>query len=383
MPVEKIQGNPRTGTGVYYPASVDRIFAFHGVCGYPPWEEQPKYAHELREIVATEEAFRTIWKQGVLLSSTVRREFEKSGERVHNSLIFATDAVAGDGQYVFLTVTEPHSIGSKGYHFAFDAYQLVEAGAVIGLDDLGSVFYGSAAEKIGVQNRNDLSTWTPEQIEEFRERIRPVQEVWRISGEKALDWLDWVHGKRASNPVSAKAIRTAANKVTGTGRWAKIGEHTVEHVTKDRRSSRKAELLVPRTLLLDMLVGVIFRKNWVEIQDFVEAYGLPGTEPPPALDPWQANKLGSYGHPARCKRCGDWIFYDPLSIKEGSSVFDPVWRSDMKVPGVEQPIMVIRCNSCDAAFGHRSGDFSSSYDPFLDEEYLGQFGDMKYAPRGW
>jgi hypothetical protein len=382
MPVEKIQGNPRTGTGVYYPASVDRIFAFHGICGHPPWEAQPQYDYNFREIVATEEALRTIWKHGALLSSTVRQEFEKSGKRVHNSLIFATDRVAGDDQYVFLTLTEPHSIGRHGYCFGFDAHQLVEAGAVIGLDDLGSVFYGSAAEKIGVKDRNDLSTWTPEQIEEFRECIRPAQDVWRISGEKALDWLDWVHGKRAKNPVSAKAIRAAANKVTGTGRWAKIGEHTVEHVTKDRRSSRKAELLVPGTLLLDMLVGVIFRKNWVEIQDFVEAYGSPGTEPPPALDSWQATKLGSYGHPARCKRCGGWIFHDPLHIPE-SSMWSPVWHSDMKVPGVEQPITVIRCNSCDAAFGHRSGDFGSSYDPFLDEEYLGQYGDLEYAPRRW
>ena len=383
MPIEQIHENPRTGTGVYYPASVDRIYAFHGINGRATWEAQPKYAYEIREIVATEEAFRTIWKQGSLLSSTVRQECEASGELVHSSLIFATDRVASDDQYVFLTVTEPHSIGSKGYCFAFDAYQLVEAGAVIGLSDLGSFFYGSAAEKIGVKDRNDISTWTPEQIEEFQERIRPVQNVWRISGEKALDWLDWVHGKRDKNPVSARSIRTAANTVTGTGRYAKIGEHNIEYIAKDRHSSRKAELLVPRTLFLDTLVGVIFRKNWVEIQDFVEAYGIPGTEPPSALDPWQANQLGSYGHPARCKRCGDWIFHNPMYIPEGSSMWDPVWRSDMKVPGVEQPIMVIRCSSCDAAFGYRDDAFGSSYDPFLDEEYLGQFSDLKYAPRRW
>jgi hypothetical protein len=382
MPIEQIHGNPRTGTGVYYPASVDRIFSFHGIAGRPPRGAKLQYTYELHEIVATEEAFRTIWKQGALLSSTVRQEFEKSGERVHNSLIFATDKVAGDDRYVFLTVAEPHSIGSKGYSFAFDAHQLVEAGAIIGLEDLGSFFYGSLAEKIGVKDRNDLSTWTPEQIEQFQDRVKPVQDVWRISGEKALDWLDWVQGKRAGNPISAKSIRTAANKVTGTGRYAKIGEHNIEHISKDRHSARKAELLVPRTLFLDNLVGVIFRKNWVEIQDFVDVYGSPGTDPPPALDPLQAHALGSCGYPVRCKRCGGWIFQDPMHIPD-SSLWCPVWHDRMKVPGIERPVMVMKCSSCGAAFGHPDDSFSFSYDPFSDEEYLGQYSDMKYAPHIW
>lgn len=383
MPIEQIHKNPTTGTGVYYPASVDRIFSFHGINGRPPRGVKLQYAHELYEIVATEEAFRTIWKQGALLSSTVRQECEEAGEKVHNSLIFATDIAAGDDQYVFLTITEPHSIGSRGYCYGFDAHRLVEAGAVIGLSDLGTLFYGRATEKIGVKDRNDLSTWTPEQIQQFKELIRPARDVWRISGEKAIAWLDWILGKRAKNPVSARAIRTAANKVTGTGRYESIGEHNIEWISQDRRSSRKAELLVPRMLYLDMLVGVIFRKNWVGIQDFVDFYGNPGTEPPPALEPLQAHALESSGHPARCSRCGDWIYHDPMYIPERSYMYSPVWHDRMKVPGVERPIMIMRCDSCDAAFGYRDSDFGSFGDPFLSEEYLGQYSNMEHVPYTW
>lgn len=383
MPIERIHKNPTTGTGVYYPASVDRVFSFHGISGRPPRGVKLEYAYELHEIVATEEAFRTIWKQGVLLSSTVRKECEEFGERVHNSLIFATDVAAGDDQYVFLTITEPHSIGSRGYCFGFDAHQLVGAGAVIGLSDLGSFFYGRATEKIGVKDRNDLSTWTPEQIRQFKEIIKPAQDVWRISGEKAIDWLDWVLGKRAKNPVSARAIRTSANKVTGTGRYEGIGEHNIEWISQDRRSARKAELLVPRMLYLDMLVGVIFRKNWVEIQDFVDFYGSPGAEPPPALEPLQARALGSSGHRARCDRCGDWIYHDPMYIPERSSIYSPVWHDRMKVPGIEVHVTVMRCDSCDATFGYRDHDFGSFGDSLVGEEYLGQYSDMEYVPYTW
>jgi len=362
---------------VYYPASSDRIFSFHGICGHPPRGEKLQYSYELHEIVATEEAFRTIWKQNALLSSTMRQTLEAAGEMVHNSLIFATDRVAGDDQYVFLTVAEPHSVGSRGYGFVFDARQLIEAGAVIGLNDLGTFFYGRVAEKIEVPDRNDLSTWSCEQIETFQDRIKPVQNVWRISGQKALDWLDWVKGERVDNPVSAKTLRIAANKV------ANVGEHNIEWIAQDRRSARNAELLVPKSLFLDTVVGVLFRKNWVEIEDFVEAYGFPGTDPPQALEPWQAHMLESYGHPCRCKRCGNWMLHDPLHIPERSSMWSSIWHDRMKVPGVESPIMIMRCNSCDAAFGHRGDGMSFFNDPFTDEEYLGQYSDLEHVPYRW
>jgi hypothetical protein len=374
MPIEIGRENPTTGTGVYFPASSGCVFSFHGVNGRPD-RSSLKYAYHLHEIAATEAAFREVWRQGVLLSSLERDRLGGG----HSSMIFATDVVACDDQYVFLTVAEPHSIGHHGYHFVFDPYVLVEEGALIGLTDLGTMFYGSLSEQLGVENRNDLWTWTQGQIEAFQRLIEPVQKAWRVSGRKAVEWLRWVQGDRARNPVTAKTLRANAIGI-------RVGEHNIEYIVKDRTSARRAELLVPFELDLRTsraLKGVIFRKNWIPIGEFVEAYGLPGTEPPPAIDPVEANMLPSTGNPAICSRCHGWMYLRPLEIPDRSPVWSVVWKDDMQKAGADRVQRLMVCGSCRAAFASPEKGMAVGHDPFVAEEYVGQYDEFKYVRRGW
>ena len=375
MPVQIGPENPTTGTGVYFPASHGCVFAFHGVSGHPD-RHSIKYAYHLHEIAATEAAFREVWRQGVLLSSLER---DKMG-RGHSSMIFATDVVGGDDQYVFLTVTEPHSIGHHGYHFVFDPYVLVEEGALIGLTDLGSMFYGSLSERLEVKNRNDLWSWTEAQIDEFQRRIEPVQKAWRIGGRKATEWLRWVQGDRARNPVSAKTLRENTVGI-------RVGDHNIEYIVKDRTSARKAELLVPFELDLRTsraLKGVIFRKNWIPAGDFIEFYGEPGTEPPPAIEPLEAHMLPDTGNPAVCPKCHGWMNLGPLEVPEDSYRARSIWRTQMLKPGMEHPITLLVCRSCGAAFADpEQTRWSSNNNAFATEKYVGQYDEFKYVSRGW
>jgi hypothetical protein len=139
---------------------------------------------------------------------------------------------------------------------------------------------------------------------------------------------------------------------------------------------------MPRVLSLDWLIGVIFRKNWVKIDDFIEHYGPPGTEPPEALDfhfaHWVSERTG---HPARCARCGGWMYLAPLDLPESASSWGPrVYHDRMRVPGFDNPIRVMECKSCGAAFavppGYKEG-------PFEIEEFVGEFEDLEHEPYRW
>lgn len=374
MPIERIESNPLTGTGVYYPASAGRLFAYHGISGRPERTQKMEYIYEMYETVATEEAFRTIWKQGVLYSHASRVAM---GERGPSSMIFGMDKVAGDDDFVFLTVAQPHSVGHRGYHLVFDPYQLVQDGAKIGLWDLQS-FYMQIADRIGVPNRNDESTWNYDQVAKFLEDANFVKDVWRISDGEASEWLEWIQGVRKKSPVNANALRYIARQV------ADIGYHNIRWLSTDRKVAiNRSELLVPKKLSLKSLVGVIFRKQWIEIGDFVDYYGHPGSEPPPAVSIHQANLVDITGNPARCPRCHDWMSNEPLAIPEGSIFSRSVWHDRMQGPGMEQPGRVMVCKACDAAFGHKTGGFMSHDDPFSPEEYICQYSDMQHVSPTW
>jgi len=360
---------------VYYPACCGKLFAYHGISGRPDPGQKMQYIYEIYELMATEEAFRTIWKQGVLYSYAER---VARGDTGPSSMIFGMDKVAGDDEFVFLTVCKPHSVGHRGYHLVFDPYQLVDNGAQIGLWDLQS-FYMAMAEHLGVQDRNDDTTWTQEQIEKFVEDAEFVKSVWRISDGEAVSWLRWIQGLLKKSPVNANALRYVARMV------ADIGYHNIRWLSTDRKAALgRSELLVSGALPLDLLVGVIFRGQWMEIEDFVRYYGPPGSEPPPALEPHQAiHVLNSNGYPIKCPKCQGWMNLEPLVIPESSWAYGRVWRDNMMGPGMEYPIRVMVCGTCKGAFGYTGSKYYLYDDPFIAEEYIGQIDDMEYVQDRW
>ena len=371
MPVEHPQENPRTGTGVYYPACTEQtLYAYHGISGrVSPEDYDKRFISRPQNLIATEEAFRIIWQRGAVYSSAIREEM---GVTEQSSMIFGMDRAAGDDEFVFLNVCKPHSAGELGYHLVFDPYKLVSEGALVGLDDLQGL-YMSIAQSLGIEDINNDETWTPEQKDDFRKDAEFVQRVWRMRSAEANDWLEWIQGLREDSPVNRAALRYVSREL-GDRR-----KHIVRWISTNVKSAvNNAELLMPDELPLDWLAGVIFRRNWIEIDDFVAAYGMPGTEPPPALDFSAAHWVSERtGHPARCVRCGDWFYFEPLQIPEDRSlVFSRTYRDRKRIPGTEETLRVMVCSSCGAAFS--TGGFLE--DSFTEEEYVGQYEDLEDAP---
>lgn len=359
--------NPFTGTGIYYPqCTKSELYAYHGVSSrIDPEDYNPRLIASPQEMVASERAFREIWKAGCVYSI---RERERRGDIVSSSLFQVADRLAGDDKYVFLNLCEPHSAGSKGYHLVFDPYQLVDEGALVGLDDLQGL-YISITEKLGVENRMYVSGWRPWQKDEFEEVAEDVQSVWRIRGREAWIWLEWVQGLRDRSPVNSSALRWTSRMV-----GARM-EYVIGRIASSRKwAADRCELLMPCRLCFDSLVGVVFRKNYYEIEDFVYAYGPPGGEPPPVMSIEQAIIVdGSSGHPMRCPVCIDWMGLPPLEIR-GYGAWNPVFPGRVNVPGIEHPVYVMVCQSCGAAILRESWGQLGGV-----EKYVGQYDDMDLA----
>jgi hypothetical protein len=371
MPVEE---NPKTGTGVYYPpCGSDALYAYHGISAtIDPEKYDPKLVAGPQRLIATEEAFRTIWQQGVIYSAVQR---EKQGIIGQSSMFFGMDRAAGDDEYVFLNVCTPHSAGEKGYHLVFDPYQLVSEGAIVGLDDLqGS--YMSVAQNLRIEDRNDDSTWTKKQLVEFKKFAKRIHKAWRLDGQDAELWLEWIQGVLETYPINLEPIYEIDEEIRG------YHDNIIKWMVDNRGSAiRYAELLIPDELPLEWLVGVIFRKQWVEIDDFIEVYGPPGTEPPPALEFHEAFRIddSSAGHPARCSRCGDWMNLPLLEVPESGFWGSGVFRDQMKHKDSGEVMSLMVCKSCGAAF-KRPGFGDTSFD---EEEYVGQIEDFEYEPLSW
>lgn len=88
-----------------------------------------------------------------------------SVEDVHRT--FALDRLAGDNEYVFLSIGKRYwsLLEDANYGFVFDAEQLIRAGAILRSQDLLSS-YEEALEEVtqGFIPFADPSTWTSEQI---------------------------------------------------------------------------------------------------------------------------------------------------------------------------------------------------------------------------
>ena len=369
MPVEE---NPKTGTGVYYPpCGTEALYAYHGISGsIDPDKYDRRLIASPQKLIATEEAFRTIWHQGAVYSA-IGRELLGIGNQ--SSMIFGMDRAAGDDDFVFLNVCVPHSAGEKGYHLVFDPYKVVAEGGIIGLDDLqGS--YMAVADGLGIEDRNNDRTWTDEQLDEFRGLAEKIQDAWRLEGVDAGFWLEWVQGLVSAYPINLEPVYAIDDYINGRH------ENIIKWMSASRSSAvNYAELLIRDELPLDWLAGVIFRKQWIEIDDFIEVYGSPGTEPPPAPDFQEAHKIdGSTGHPAKCSRCGDWMSAPILEVPGGwwSSVF----HDRMKSKETGEVMNLMACQSCGAAFKQPGIRDESS---FSGEEYVGQFEDFEYEPLRW
>jgi hypothetical protein len=350
---KKMRGNPVTGTGVYYPScTVDNLYAFHGIAGrIDPKDYDRRIISEPQEMMACEKAFRKIWQDGYLYSSRARAA---KGEIVDSSMFQVIDRLAGDDGYVFLNICEPHATGHRGYHLVFDPYSLVEKGAIIGMNDLQS-FYITITDNLNVNNRFEIESWKDCQVRDFIEMANDVQDVWRVRKQDAVLWLEWIQGIREHYPLSIESLRWV-NRQLGA-----YMHNTIRWITISRGSAAgNAELLFPEKLSLENLVGVVFRKKYYEIEDFVDVYGFPGETPPRAMDIAEACMADrDRGHPIRCPVCRGWMDLPPLEIRDG---FSPVFPGRARIPGIEWPVYVMVCRSCGAAFTLENDEYVGQYD---------------------
>ena len=362
--------NPLTGTGVYYPVcKPEAPFAFHAVAArVHPDDYDRRLIYEPQEMVATEKVFRDIWKQGAIFSA---RERVQLGITKQSSMLFPTDIMAGDDKFVYLSLCEPHSAGYRGYHFAFDTVELLNDGANIGIDDLNG-FYGTIADNIGVTDKRDLSSWSESQIDLFAEQVLMVQDCFRYSGYEAVEWLKWVMREKDKYPLNVQYMRYVDRYINKSMHH----KYIIRNITTSRESAlSNAEVLIRHVLPLSFLSGVIFRKVWFDIDDFIQIYGIPGTEPYPVIDISDAVRIyDRSGFPARCVLCGGWLGGNPFEVEKYSSFgIRNVHRDRMRVSGESDIIRVYTCQECGASF---------ELDNYC-ERYVGQLEDLEYVPYSW
>jgi hypothetical protein len=150
--------------------------------------------------------------------------------------------------------------------------------------------------------------------------------------------------------------------------------------TNRKVALNEAELLFPWMLPLSACVGVIFRRDYYKIDDFIQYYGPPGglSEPPPPPSLSQARYVEDHtGHPMRCPRCGEWMLYEPgwLPGRDEWSYgrMSVIGYGRKAIPGYEYPQDVWYCRKCDAAFLR---GIDGTYKPI---EYIGQYHDLEDA----
>lgn len=316
--------NPFTGAGTYYPASDIFLKAYHIITG----------TDEKVGTVDLEKAFASIWTSGALLSY---REREKQSF-VEETALFERDIIAGDDEYVFLTVCEPYKRQDAIYSFVFDPFVLIEHGGIVRLEDLGTHYLYIVSR---INYGGEL--WSENQIREFRKKADLVKSVYDLRSRNAIYWLEWIAGLKKIHPL--KYIRFKRF-------FAEVLPYI--YVSSDIFNSRihavdNAELVFPTMLPLNLLTGVIFRRDYYEIDDFVKYYGLPGTVPdeilPRSYEKWVKKRKG---HPIRCPRCDEWMGLPPLALPERptdkSEVFYTLERSRW------ERFEGMVCNVCGAVF---------------------------------
>jgi hypothetical protein len=357
--------NPLTG-GSYHPSCHNRLIAYHGVS-----------AHGERyfpgsDVIASDMAFHDIWKDGAIYSSEER--CHRIGVNTGRSCLFTSDRLAGDGKYVFLTLCKPHGIGSDGYYLAFDAINLVQNGAIVGIEDLNFIYrhiIHDVDPYIDNYRFDEKPTWTRDMISEYTEKVTFVQEVLRLRGRSAKEYLEWISGERKKHPLTEAEIRWVHKE---------LGHHmhSAGRLVKDREiAASRAEILVDTELPLDLLIGVVFRKKWYEIDDFATAYGMVGTDSKIVMDRTSGYAADNdTGYPNRCRRCGGLVWLPPFETKSQGIWDNTVYRGRMKSKNTGWLGSVMVCKSCGAVF---SSDNSDSHYAEEKDNYLGQIDDFEYV----
>jgi len=135
--------------------------------------------------------FDRIMRSGELLSADARPAY--GGGFRYSPSFYSTDILAGDTQYVFLSLGDPVKGLRKtaGYGFVFDAERLVrELSAVVGLRDLDALYWELAEDLAGSDpDMDDPSQWPGDSAARFQATVPAIQAAHRLSGRAALDWL--------------------------------------------------------------------------------------------------------------------------------------------------------------------------------------------------
>lgn len=353
--------NPWTESGVWYPDSAKVLLAYHGIQGHQHGDGGLRGG-----TFDAEKSFRNIWKSGHLISSRQRQE---SGIASVGSMFFPLDVAAGDDRYIFLKPCLPPTVGEYGYNIVFDVKYLISQGALIGLVDFHT-FYTDIAIKIDASSLSFTERWTKKEQIEFFNYALLLQSNYRLQGQPALQWVDWLLGQRKKFPINPRILKKVAAKI-----GAVYKDHTNELVTKDREEAlHNAEVLVKDMVPLEWACGVIFRSSYYNIADFVQEYGPPGTVPPLEQSPGTEKQHAEFieprlGTPGRCPICNSWVRFRPLQLEQKV----PEIRS-MKHPKTGEKVIVYNCGSCGAIFHPRILE-SAPY--FKKDEYLGNLADLE------
>jgi hypothetical protein len=237
--------------------------------------------------------FSRVWKQGALLSDAARSQ---AGKRSKGH-IFSTDRLAGDGDYVFLSLSAPaDTIRHWGYAFVFDALQVIQDyDAKVGVVDLihARVHAVSKAIESAIDPGVTWENWPQTFIaDEVIKEFKKLEKHLRLTGDDAIKYVSQicVEGKM---PEILKDIRWWVQKNN-------IGEgHRLLWIPAALEElAGSSEIMVPEALPVSDAVGVCYEKVYFTMPDFLrflgKRRGLPDVGP-----------IHDVGFPYRCPFCSD------------------------------------------------------------------------------
>ena len=362
-----VRSNPRDSKRCWYP---DGCNAFHAT-------RKPS-------------AFDQVWESGALLAA----DYRPSG----TTHVQEIDLLAGDGEYVFLTLGQPFSEYNACYTFVFDALMLVEGeDALLGLADLlrgyehaSSYILDTFEEEHPAALSTGLEVWArAERVladykDEFLEEIEPLQAALRLQGGDAVDWLlekcesggDLDPNKAGTPPDVFFRHRDAKRVLKQYGMYSYVDAN---------------EILVPERLSLDnpAFRGVVFEGIYFSEADLADFFDIEVGEPLPIKNISRQRKIEArhrqpsdtfyswptdlpddsgtrrYGFPCRCPLCDQQVVRGDFDTVIAGN---PWWRVVIEddtvsiangAPGMRagEVTPIIQCESCERFFvdvGHES-----------------------------
>lgn len=177
------------------------------------------------------------------------------------------DDLSGDDQYVFLSVGERYlnQIENVAYGFIFDAEDLIQRGAILGLHDLAADYteiIGRTAEEVAATLPR-LPRISDTELDEFMALMgEPNPQMRQFISDKSTnpesELIDALRDGNTSYPGYSECVILIRQRIAALhAKKRLVGLAALQYLQEHRESNGEMEILVRDELLLDWSTGYI------------------------------------------------------------------------------------------------------------------------------